>query len=123
MSETKTETVHAQIDKRLTALASAEKQLKKPSSISFAERRDLTHKAAQAAAELRTLRADAKEDATDPSEAVKTALDAADLALGKIHDAWPSNKGGGGHANQKVGHLRTGAAAGSQSRPPDRVGE
>jgi hypothetical protein len=123
MSDTNPETVHAQIDQRLAALASAEKQLKKPSSISFAERRDLTNKAARAATDLRTLRADVKDDATDPSEAVTTALGAADLALGKIQDAWPANKGGGGHVSQKVGHLRTGAAAGSQTRPPDRVGE
>jgi hypothetical protein len=122
MSETQTETVQAQIDQRLAALASAEKQLKKPSSISFTERRDLTNKAAKAATELRALRADVADDAMDASEPVKTALDAADTAIGKIHDAWPANKGGG-FSNNKLGQLRTGAAAGSQSRPPDRVGE
>ena len=93
-----------------------------PSSISFTERRELNNKAAKAATELRTLRADIAEDAADPSEAVKTALDAADDTLEKIHAAWPANKGGG-FANNKLGQLRTGAAAGSQSRPPDRVGE
>lgn len=122
MSETKTESVHAQIDHRLAALAAAEKQLKKPSSISFAERRDLTGQAAKAAAELRALRADVADDATDPSEAVKTAFDGTDQTLGKIEAAWPANKGGG-FSNNKLGQLRTGAAAGSQSRPPDRVGE
>lgn len=125
MSETNeatTETVHAQIDQRLTALAAAEKQLKKPSSISFADRRDLTSKAAKAASELKGLRSEVSDDATNPSEAVKAALDAADQTLGKIQAAWPANKGGG-FANNKSGALRTGAAAGSQSRPPDRVGE
>lgn len=131
MSETPTEGVLQQIDSRLSDLAAAQKQLKRPSTISFAERQSLTGRAAKAAAELRERRAEVEAqgepaEGAELPEPLKTALDEADRVLGKIDAAQPAGlKRGPGGASQKLpGANRRGTGAmSSQQRPPDRIGE
>jgi hypothetical protein len=129
MSENGTEDVLAGIDRRLIALGSAEKQLKKRSTISFVERTQLASKAAKAATELRTQR-DALA-ATEPipdeeslPQAAKDAIAQADKVLGQIEDAQPGGqKLGGGGSRKLPGQQARGAVGASQQRGPDRIGE
>jgi hypothetical protein len=128
MSEPETEGILSQIDRRLTALASVEKRLKKRSTISFVERRDLSGKAAKAAVELKARReeltgAEPAEGEAIP-EPVQKALDAADKILGQIDGAQPgtSARHDLGGAKKPLAQQR-GAAGGSQTRGPDRIGE
>jgi hypothetical protein len=126
MSEPETEGILPQIDRRLTALASVEKRLKKRSTISFVERRDLSGKAARAAADLKTQREGLEEPAEGEAipDAVQKALDAADKILGQIDGAQPgtSARHDLGGAKKPLAQQR-GAAGGSQTRGPDRIGE
>jgi len=128
MSEPETEGILPQIDRRLTALASVEKRLKKRSTISFVERRDLSGKAARAATELKARRdelegAEQAEGDAIP-EPVQKALDAADKVLGLVDGAQPGSSArhdiGGG---KKPLAQQRGAAGASQQRGPDRIGE
>lgn len=125
MSENESPSILTQIDERLSALGAAEKGLKKPSTISFAERQSLSAKASKAAAELRAQRGEA-ESAAEPSEAVKAALAEADRVLGLIQNAHPAGavkKGGGGTAGSAgAAGRRSGGGMNSQQRPPDRIG-
>lgn len=127
-SLTEAEGLLEQIDRRVAALAAAEKQLKKPSTISFVERRDLGGKAARAAAELRAQRGETEantETDQEPTEALSAALAEADRVLDRIAGAQPAgfNRGSGAGASSLPGQQRRGTAGRSQTRPPDRVGE
>ncbi len=127
-SPTETEGLLEQIDRRVAALAAAEKQLKKPSTISFVERRDLGAKAARAATELRAQRGEAEangEPGQEPSEALRAALAEADRVLDRIAGAQPAGfkRGAGASASSMPGQQRRGSVGRSQTRPPDRVGE
>ena len=124
MSETVSETILTQIDGRLSALSAAEKAMKRPSTISFAERQSLASKAAKAAAELRARRAEA-EGMTEPSEAVTVALAEADRVLGLVDAAQPggaSKRGTSAAGNVGGQGRRSGGGMNSQQRPPDRIG-
>lgn len=131
MSEAAAEGVLQQIDRHLADLASAERQLKKPSTISFAERRDLSTKAARAAATLRDQRAEVEaqgEPAADAElpDALKSALADAEKILSKIDAAQPAglNRKAGPNAAKLPGQSRRGSGGmSSQQRPPDRIGE
>lgn len=131
MSETASEGVLQQIDRHLADLAAAERQLKKPSTISFAERRDLSSKAARAAAELRAQRVEMEAQGAPAADAelpdaLKSALAEADKVLGKIDAAQPAglNRKAGPNANKMPGQSRRGSGGmSSQQRPPDRIGE
>jgi hypothetical protein len=118
----------ATIDERVSALDRAQKELKKPSTIPFAERRDLTNRAAKAAAELRERRgglpegatAEPAEEGTEPEPAVKEALEAlsrAEQVLELIHAAQPVGlaKGARAGATMLHGQKRRGFASGAQS--------
>ena len=128
VTDEQTEGVLQQIDRRLSALAAAEKGLKKPSTIAFAERQNLAAKANKALAELRARRGEVEgteaADATEPAEAVKTALAEADKVLGKIDDAQPagSAKKGPGAGAKVSGMQRRGGGMNAQQRGPDRIG-
>lgn len=124
MSETESPSILAQIDERLSALSTAEKALKRPSTISFAERQSLSGKAAKAASELRSHRAES-ETATEASEPVKAALAEADRVLGLINGAHPgggTKRSGGASGNVGAAGRRSGGGMNSQQRPPDRIG-
>ncbi len=132
MSETPAEGVLQQIDSRLADLAAAQKQLKRPSTISFAERQSLSGQAAKAAGELRARRADVEAqgeptEGAELPEPLKAALDEADRVLGKIDAAQPAGlkRGPGAAAAAKLpGASRRGSGGmSSQQRPPDRIGE
>jgi hypothetical protein len=91
----------AEIDERLADLAAARKSLEKRSTIAFVERRDLSARAARAAAELRERRgelegaADASEEG-EPAKAARAALEGADGVLSRIHAAQPARTVKGG---------------------------
>jgi hypothetical protein len=124
MSETETDNILTQIDERLFALSAAAKVLKKPSTISFAERQSLATKATKAAAELRARREEA-EGTVEPSEAVTVALAEADRVLGLVDAAQPggaSKHGASGAANVGGQGRRSSGGMNSQQRPPDRIG-
>lgn len=126
MSETEieTESILTQIDERLSALGAVAKVLKKPSTISFAERQSLATKATKAATELRTLREGA-EGASEPSEAITAALGEADRILGLVDAAQPgsaSKHGASGAASVGGQGRRSSGGMNSQQRPPDRIG-
>jgi len=127
-AEEQTEGILEQIDGRLAALASAEKQLGKRSTISFVERRDLSSKASKAAAELRARRAEAEALAADAEapEAVRTALTEAERVLDLVEAAQPAGftrRAAAGGAKTPGGGRRAMGGMNSQQRPPDRVGE
>lgn len=124
MSETETESILTQIDTRLSALGAVAKSLKKPSTVSFAERQSLSTKVTKAAAELRALREGA-EGAGEASEPVTTALAEADRVLGLVDAAQPgsaSKHGASGAASVGGQGRRSGGGMNSQQRPPDRIG-
>jgi len=124
MSETETESILTQIDAHLSALSAAEKALKRPSTISFAERQSLATKASKAAAELRARRGEAEGEG-EPSEAVTAALAEADRVLGLVDAAQPggaSKRGTSGAGNVGAQGRRSGGGMNSQQRPPDRIG-
>lgn len=130
MSQTEPEGILQQIDQRLAALTSAEKHLKHPSTISFAERRDLTAKASRAAAELRARRGELEESEasseTEAPEPARAALEEADRVLGLIGGAGSggSARRSAGAARNLPGQNRRGAGGlNSQQRLPDRSGE
>jgi hypothetical protein len=147
MSQAEPEDILQQIDVRVAALAAAEKQLKRPSTISFAERRDLAAKASRAAGGLRARRAELEgpQEATQSAEApdaeapdaeapaaaassapdpVQAALDEADRVLGLIGAAQPAGMNRRGMSHGKLpGQQRRGPVGSPQQRPPDRVGE
>lgn len=122
--EEPSESLLEQIDRRVTALHSAEKLLKKRSTISFAERRDLSHKATKAAAELSALRGEAEGQET-PSEALQAALAGADRVLGLIEGAHPAALHHRAPGNRTLPNQQRRGMGGmsSQQRPPDRIGE
>ena len=127
MSEPEPESLLEQIDRRLSSLAAAEKPLKKPSTISFADRRSFLAKAGRASEELRAQRAKIEEAGEEgPGEelqsAAQAALDEADKLLTMIGGSRPSTANRG-TASKSGGLQRRGVAGGSQVRPPDRVGE
>lgn len=126
MSETEieTESILTQVDARLSALSAAAKVLKKPSTISFAERQSLTTKATKAATELRAHREEA-EGASEPSEAITAALAEADRVLGLVDAAQPggaSKRGSSSAGNVGEQGRRSSGGMNSQQRPPDRIG-
>jgi hypothetical protein len=130
MSQTEGEGILPQIDRRIAALGSAEKHLKRPSTISFAERRELSAKAAAALADLRARRAELEggEEAApgeEPPAAVQASLEEADRVLERIGAAQPSATNQRAAVRKGPGQNRRGAPGGmsSQNRPPDRVGE
>ena len=118
LAETKTELEHAQ------------KRLKRPSTISFAERRDLSNRAARAATESEEQHAilDGKEDGAEGvAELVKTAEEAlgrAQEALRSVDAAQPAGmKRSTGSGDRRLpGQNRRGAPGPSQQRGPDRRG-
>ncbi|MCC2670917.1 MAG: hypothetical protein K0Q72_3388 [Armatimonadetes bacterium] len=128
VTEETTEGTLQQIDQRIKALAAAEKSLKKPSTISFAERQSLASKAAKALAELRAQRGTVEgteaAEATEPAEAVKAALAEADQALGKIEAAQPAGaaRRSPGASTKVTGMQRRGGGMNAQQRGPDRIG-
>lgn len=129
MSQSEPQSILQQIDDRLSALGAAQKQLKKPSTISFVERRDLTSKAAKAADELRERRAEVEgtdaASGTETPENVRAALEAADRVLGQIGgpQAGGFDRRPAGAARNLGGQSRRGGGGmSSQTRPPDRIG-
>jgi hypothetical protein len=127
MSEPEDESILSQIDQRLAALASVEKRLKKRSTLSFVERRELAGKAARAAAELRAQReavegAEPDADGKVP-EAVQKALDEADRVLSRVDGTQPGAARRDLGAAKKPLPQQRGAVGASQQRGPDRIGE
>jgi len=133
MTETQPEGLLERIDARIAALASAEKHLKKPSTLSFVERRDLSNKAARAGADLKARRQEVQEaEGVDTSaedealpEPIQAALKEADRVLGMIEAAQPAgfNRRTAGAASTLHGQQRRGTGGmNMQQRPPDRIG-
>ena len=123
MAEFNLEELRAQIDERVTELDRAEKHLKKPSTVSFAERRDLSHQATKAADELREHRT-ALEGKSDGEEGVaalvteaQAALDRADGKLGAIRAAQPAGLKRGASGGQGFPASSAAAAGASLSAP------
>ena len=127
MSQADAETAAQQIDRRITALSTIEKQLKRPSNISFGQRRELSGKAVRAIASLKEQQSAHPEAALDAEgnfpEPLKLALEEADKVLGVIAAARPSDAGTRSNSGSKSIGQQRGAAGASQTRPPDRVGE
>jgi len=125
MEAAETENLSAEIDERIKALERAQKQLKRPSTISFAERQDFTRKAAKAAAALQEQRAalGEGEPAEERVQEARAALSAADKVLGQVAAAQPTSVAHTGGAKSVGGNQRRSASGASQTRPPDRIGE
>jgi len=129
MPEANLEELKERIDHHLEDLQRAQKQLQKPSTLSFVDRRDLTTRAGKAVTELQERRAaldgksDGDEGLTELLAEIEAALDRSDKVLSKSgtgqgkglqRTAGASNRGGAGHSTR--------AAGSSQTRPPDRRG-
>lgn len=106
------------------------RQLKKPSTIPFAERQSLSAKANRSAAELREQLAalEGKSEGDEGLEAQQTAaqeaLDRAYEVLGSVSAALPARpqRPGGGFGQGLPGQQRRGVSGLSQQRAPNRSG-
>jgi hypothetical protein len=128
MSVSTLEELRTQIDTRIGDLERSQKALKKPSSISFAERQSLTNRAGKALVELRAQRealagaADGDEGAAKLIQQAEAAVSGADTVLNAIQAAQPAGLHRGPAARNLPGQQRRGASGPSQQRTPDRRG-
>jgi flagellar biosynthesis/type III secretory pathway protein FliH len=143
MAPSETGDLTEEIDARISELGLAKKQLKKPSTISFAERRDMTAKAEAALAELQARRAALAEaapegDAEGGSEGssegqtqlladARAALEAAETILSRVAAAQPAgaSRGAGSGGRKLPGENQRGPGGNSAStagRTSRRIG-
>lgn len=129
MAETNLDELKERIDTHVADLQRAQKQLQKPSTLSFVDRRDLTTRAGKALTELREHRAaldgksDGDEGLTELLTEVEAALERSDKVLNKSgagQGKGPQRTAGG--STRGAGGATTRAAGASQTRPPDRRG-
>ena len=123
-----------EIDSRISELGLVKKQLKKPSTISFAERRELTGKADLALTELQTRRAalaeapaeGEEESAATLLEEARAALETADTLLSRVGGSQHGGgaRGAGSSAKRLPGEQQRGpggSSAGSVGRTSRRI--
>jgi hypothetical protein len=109
-----------QIEERARELERVQKQLKKPSTIPFAERQSLSNRAGRALADLKARQAEVSaEGATDEQvQAAREALTEAEGVLGRIAAAQPSRLNTGStKVETRPGSQRQGAPGGAAGRP------
>ena len=129
MTPTNLDELREQLAARTDELERTQKQLKKPSTISFAERQSLSNRAGKAAAELReqaaVLEGKSGEDegAEALANAANEALDRAAAVLSSVDAAAPAGgQRGGGLTRGLPGQQRRGVSGMSQQRAPNRSG-
>jgi hypothetical protein len=122
--------IREQLNKLIGELEGAQKQLKKPSTIGFAERQSLTGKAGKSVVELKAQR-DALEGKSDEDEGIAAQLTEANEVIGRasqvassIAAAQPASlrRSTGTGDRHMPGQSRRGAGAMSQQRAPNRSG-
>lgn len=128
MAELKIDQVREQLDRRMTELQRAQKQLQRPSTLSFVERRSLSGRAEKTLAELKEQRA-ALEGKADGDDGVAERLTQIEEILGRAEAVLNSAGGHAGGSKHSPGGDRRipgqatrGATGASQQRPPDRKG-
>jgi hypothetical protein len=128
MAETNVDQLRERLDGRITELQRAQKQLQRPSTISFVERRELTTRAGKALAELREHRtalegkSDGDEGVAEQITAAEASLDEAETVLGRAGGHSGGMKRTAGGSDRRISGQNTRAAGASQQRPPDRKG-
>src|SRR5688500_7352254 len=129
MSPVNLDELREQITTRIDELERTQKQLKKLSTISFAERQSLSNRAGKAAAELRDQAAllEGKSGEDEGGEALANAtndiLDRAAAVLSSVDAAAPDGgQRGGGTTHGLPGQQRSGVSWKSQQRAPNRSG-
>lgn len=125
MSTAETDGLLAEIEDRMGALDRAQKQLKRPSTLAFAERRDLTTRAAKAREELEARRSELSAEGAGEAAvgAAREALESAATVLSRIEAAQPAGLQRSGTARMLPGDQRRGTSSGSPGRPAERRGE
>lgn len=130
MASTELDELRGKLDARISELEKTQKQLKHPSTISFAERRELSANAGKALTELREQQAslgsgaEGSEDAAAKTTEAEAALERAAAVLGSVTAAQPAGaKRATGAGDRRLpGQQRRGAAGASQQRAPERKG-
>lgn len=121
------EELRTQLTARSSDLERTQKRLKRPSTISFAERQSLSNRAGKALNAVRE-RLTALEGKTEIDEAAgasaQEALDQAGSALEAVEAALPATpqRGGAGTGRGLPGQQRRGVSGLSQQRAPNRSG-
>lgn len=130
MAEANLDQLRERLDGRATELQRAQKQLQRPSTLSFVERRDLSNRAGKALTELREHRA-ALEGKSDGDEGLAEQVTEVEAALERAETVLNSAGGGSGRGPKRTaggtdrrlpGQSTRGASGAPQQRPPDRKG-